>query len=996
MAQQAPLEPGSALYELATSVDLSKVPEKLVCKNCSHFLLNAFKTACCDGALCENCMASPPLAACVSETDHRTGNTAAAGGACPLCKHEPLLSNASKALRGTARNYLKSALASAEKSTEPTPSLPPTESRENAPGQAPETPAQNGTNGTHAPEEQSQEKVETTQAVEESLEPSAEVVQSIEEPEKTSRRATMDSASGNEPDDEDIEINVGPDYDLSQVPDPKQTTFEDENQWPQDQHFFHEQSRKNSTKPQKQEQPQNNSFNFDNNMPSEAQQNQMQQYMQNNGLDSSAMPNMSTLTALTSHLYQFYSNPPASVNANPMFAQMQMNFQQMMQMNPMMANMMGPVMQNMGMPMPMGFNGNQNWGGNIMPFGNQNFNPIMNNGASYNQGQYNQNNFANGNFRNDRQGSFTRGRGGRKARGRGGFWQQQDQYHQNNNNFTNYNSNMPYQSQYGQASMNYPQNQYDNQTQESYPTNNDKENDQHADDDDFAPGGQDEVQEALGDSYNKKQSEPPEEAKVESITAAEVKREDYQEEPSTADAEQQPVVESPKQEPQEPQEPKEVYIPEAYREDLDFTSSVPPSAPSGPSAKDVPYRARGHGRFPSRGRGSFQGTNGYPPRSPARPTSQHQNVSPSTNQTPGVVGAPTGPRAMREKDAPPVRILSRAESDVGFKIRGTATKSKEETARSATPRSTYDDYDDRDRDSSRHQSKYDKKESSRHSANKDPADGYDYDADRDRRRRKSRREDDYDHDHEMQDAEHSHSRSDSQDRDSSRRNGHSRRDKDKARDKYSSSSKHKSSSRKYEGEDDHYNDTIDYNEERSKTSKRSSKHDDRDERRDRDYERTEKDKHRKRSRHDRDRDDGYDDADEEESRRRSRKHKKEHTSSSRKDRDRDHERERDRDRDRDETDIGMRITGRSHTSSHRTSEVATPTQPAADKNKDSHMLEREARNKERLLKELQRRENATKGSTLSGGRQKIVKYEDELESAGRLKSDGYSKSRHRR
>lgn len=197
MAQQAPLEPGSALYELATydkrnqmminmltvprSADLSKVPEKLVCKNCSHFLLNAFKTACCDGALCESCMTPPPV--CVDVTDHPSGNTAAAGGACPLCKHEPLLSNASKALRGTARNYLKSALANAEKSTEPTPSR----EKENVPSQAPETPAEvapNGTPGTHATEEQSQpeEKVENTQAqaVDELLEPSAEVVQSIE------------------------------------------------------------------------------------------------------------------------------------------------------------------------------------------------------------------------------------------------------------------------------------------------------------------------------------------------------------------------------------------------------------------------------------------------------------------------------------------------------------------------------------------------------------------------------------------------------------------------------------------------------------------------------------------------------------------------------------------------------------------------------------------------------------------------------------------------
>ncbi|KAK5948369.1 hypothetical protein OHC33_010543 [Knufia fluminis] len=914
-----------------------------------------------------------------------------------------------KALRGTARNYLKSALANAEKSTEPTPSVPPTESQEKIQNQAPETPAENGANGTSAMEEQVKENIETAQANEESAEPSTEVVQSIEvrlslqkhdrsranetqEPTETSRRDTLGSASGNEPDDEDIEINVGPDYDLSQVPDPKQFALEDEQQLPQEQQYHHEQPRKNSTKPQKQDQSSNNSFNYDNNnsMPPEAQMNQMQQaWQQANGPDAGTMPNMSTFMALYCDLVMFFSDPPPSVNANPaMFAQMQMNFnsfQQMMQMNPAMMNMMGPgmqnFMQNMGMP-PMGFNGNQGWAGNMMPFGNQNFNPVMNNGASFNQGQYNQNNFANGNFRNDRQGSFTRGRGGRKGRGRGGYYQQQDQYqgYQNNNN-NNYN--MPYQNQYGQG-PNYLQNQYDHQAQDAYPTNNDKEIDQHADDDDFAPGGQDEVQEALGESYKKKESEQPEEAKAQDEAAEEIKQENDQE-PSTT-IEQRPMVESPKQ------ELKEEYIPEAYREDLDTAPSVPFSAPLGPSAKDVPFRARGHGRFPSRGRGSYQGSNGYPPRSPARPVSQQQNVPPSTNQMPGVVGAPTGPRAMREKDAPAPKAPSRAESDVGLKIRGTANKPREDLPRSATPRSMHDDYDDRDRDSSRRHSKYDRKESTRYN---NQTDGYGAESERERRRRKSRREDDYDYDHEMQDAEYSHSRSDSQDRDTSRRNGHSKRDKDKPRDKYSSStSKHKSSRRH---EDEYYDDdaTNDYGEDttsRSRTSKKSTRHEEKDERRDRDYERAEKDKHRKRSRHDRDRDDGYEDADEEESRRRSRKHKKEHVSSSRKDRDR----ERDRERDRDETDIGMRITGRSHTS-HR-SDVATPTKPAADK--DPHTLEREARNRERMLKEQQRRENAAKGSTtLSGGRKVAVKYEDELDgslSSGRLKGDGYSKRSHRR
>lgn len=71
MAQQAALEPGSALYELHKyefwvreddpiltgnrSLDLSKVPEKLICKSCQNFLLNGYKSACCEGSICESC-----------------------------------------------------------------------------------------------------------------------------------------------------------------------------------------------------------------------------------------------------------------------------------------------------------------------------------------------------------------------------------------------------------------------------------------------------------------------------------------------------------------------------------------------------------------------------------------------------------------------------------------------------------------------------------------------------------------------------------------------------------------------------------------------------------------------------------------------------------------------------------------------------------------------------------------------------------------------------
>ncbi|KAK5096328.1 hypothetical protein LTS08_007584 [Lithohypha guttulata] len=939
MAQGQPLEPDSLLYKFAQNdLDLSKIPEKLRCKGCGNFVLNAFKAACCDSGLCEQC------------------NTSFIEKKCPACNHTPLVTSASKALRGTARNYLRTQMASADaaKSAEATNSAPP-EPRETP--MASDIPVSTSAAGKQEGEEKKLEDAQTSQTVDEQPEQNEDVIQSIEEPKTRSRRPTIDSASGNELDD-DIEINVGPDYDLSEIPDvSKRSPLADENdQWLGEQHPS-EKPRKNSTIPQHQHTPQNQSF------ASDASHNNFSGYNQ----DFSGMPNEAMMNMMPNMMNGGMQNLQNMNMMNPQMmqqmAQMQTQFNQAIHsgqmMNPQMLQQMQTMMNSMNV---MGMNGS-NWPnmmGGGFGMGPQNFFPMMSNGASFNNGQQQyQQNFPNGDFafNNTRNGSFDRGRGGRGRKQRGGRFANNNQFsHQNQ--YGNFN-NMPFQTQFNQGPNQYQQNQYDHNIQGTQQANNDKVVEQHADDDDFAPGGQDEVQEALGDSY-KKASEPPEEPKVEDTPAVELKHEEYQREPSPAVSETVPLVESPKP------DVKEAYIPEAYREDLDF-ASAPPTAPSGPSAKDVSFRSRGHGRFPSRGqRGSYHGSNGFPPRSPARPISSHQNISPPMNQKPGVVGAPTGPRAMREKEAPlPVKILSRSESDVGFKIRGTASQVKEQRAReeaprSVTPRSTYDDYNDRDRESSRRHSKHDRKhESSRHEDDHDDHD------DRDRKRRKSRRNE-YD-DYDMDGIEHSHSNSRADSPDPSHRNG--RRERDKARDKYSSSTKHKSSSRKYEdGYDDHENGEDYVEETRSKPSKKSSsRYEDREERDRRDHERSEKDKHRKRSRHDRDRDDGYEDADEEESRRRSRKHKKEHTS--RKDRDRDVETPKD-------TDLGMRITGRSST--NRASEVA-PLSLQPDK--DPHTLEREARNQERMLKEQQRREaaNNAKGGGLSGGRTRSYKYEDDIE-----------------
>lgn len=89
---------------------MSKVPEKLHCALCNQFLLNAFKTACCEGAICEKCKS---LVNGLLSFANSTGNESIAGD-CPICHHQPFISNPSKAIRNTARMFLKKALSDSE------------------------------------------------------------------------------------------------------------------------------------------------------------------------------------------------------------------------------------------------------------------------------------------------------------------------------------------------------------------------------------------------------------------------------------------------------------------------------------------------------------------------------------------------------------------------------------------------------------------------------------------------------------------------------------------------------------------------------------------------------------------------------------------------------------------------------------------------------------------------------------------------------------------
>lgn len=106
------------------------------------------------------------------------GNNTFAGKQCPLCKHEPFFSNASKAVRGTARSYLKSlANADASKPIETTPAatngepkdIPPSQIRDSAAIEADNT--KDGSNGdilvkTEPTKEQDDQADQVVQSIE--------------------------------------------------------------------------------------------------------------------------------------------------------------------------------------------------------------------------------------------------------------------------------------------------------------------------------------------------------------------------------------------------------------------------------------------------------------------------------------------------------------------------------------------------------------------------------------------------------------------------------------------------------------------------------------------------------------------------------------------------------------------------------------------------------------------------------------------------------------
>ena len=620
-----------------------------------------------------------------------------------------------------------------------------------------------------------------------------------------------------------------------------------------------------------------------------------------------------------------------------------------------------------------------------------------NSGYGYNpsqQGNFHQHQYPNGDFQGGYQNrGYSRGRGGRArggyGRGRGGYGQTTQ------GNYTNYQH--PYEQQQ-QEIQNMQAQMANNNVSQPESTTQLEPKDRSASDEqpnqlNFAPGGQDEVQEALGDDYSKAETAIETETPAPEDPAP--KANEKTEGESGVEGEAVAEKKSVSSDEAEAIQPIRALSPTTYEDDIPFTEEVasvalepevielpmpPPSAPLGPAAqfadpaRDYGFRGRGHSRMSSRGRGSFHAINGHPI-SPVKPAPAPPFKAPVEPKGTGVAGAPTGPKAMRAPavsgPVPPVRGRGG-----GFQIFGRASMASQgsmsvasEKSRSATPTNKGRVENDHDsRSSSRQRSK-----NHHHSSRREADAEEDRERRRDRRSRHSRN-DEYE-DYDMQDERKGRQRSASLDE--PRKSSH-RRDKD--RDRHSSSTKHRSSRshrHREEFQDDADHDMDNYHAE-SKSNRENVENESRSSRRDRDRDRDhhtskssrydDKDREeshrdrRKRSRRDRE-DGGELDEVGEESRHRSRRHKREHGH--------DHYEES--------------VNGRK--GSERSSAAATPVEREPEK--DMHTLEREARDRERMLKEQQRRQNAinaergggSKRQGTAGGRRMSYKYEDETQSA---------------
>ena len=730
------------------------------------------------------------------------------------------------------------------------------------------------------------------------------------------------------------------------------------------------------------------------------------------------------------------------------------------------------MMQNL-LPGPgMAMNGmyGQNWNAAMLnPLPNGNPNAYVNGyggDSGYNMGR--------GNFQNGRGDMNFSGRGFGRGRGRvrGGYGRGRGNY-QNYQNYQNSNQwNQPmYQNFADQQRVQDMTDIIDSNERSGSKLSNQDPNAptqeqldamravEETPDDDFLPGGMEEVKEALGDDYYAKPDSPVDAKPATPESTAETVEKVREVEPTATEAAQtvEPAAEAIQPE-NSPAQGKSDNLPDdgATMEkpsnvpgvsDEHKAPMAPPSAPAGPSSareepEDYGFRARSSGRMTAKSRDSLSAT-------PATPVSPHKAVSQSPSlQSPdskgvGVVGAPTGPRAMREPPSrhsrtPSNSLSNGAGNSTGFRIVGRASITSQgdvshvrNESGSAAPVNGSSRKRSRSQSPVRDDARSSRSEKVRHEHQNREFDEFDYGRDPKRRKSGHREYDEYD----SQDRRKHRSRSETPE---DRKDPSHRSRKEKERSSKHQSSKSKRSHDEMNGDGGYDDDRAaedDRRDDRHRSSKsrhietrdregekdtlREGRHRHRREReseRDRDgegereHEREKvkaQDRHRKRSRNDFEEDAEGVDA---ESRHRSRRYEKDS--------------QHDQGRDAPVANGQAPTTSTNHVSrSRNTSEAATlvsapqsrpktatpqPQPKSKEPEKDPYTLEREARIQERMLKEQQRRQNAMhsgqeagsgRGKTGAGrtvapvkmmtgnGRRMNVRYEDELPPLGSVEND---------
>ncbi|KAL8685462.1 MAG: hypothetical protein Q9218_007745, partial [Villophora microphyllina] len=934
----------SQMAEIAESLAMDDIPLKLRCAICNKLALNAFRTPCCDQSICENCQTSLP-------------------DACPICLHSPVKADDCrpvKALRMTIKAFLKKIMTEREKAqkkqTADTPSNTPVAVQADNTSERPASAAPHAKPVTeaHRPSDAASASLEASTG------PSADISKPSEEGGHMPTEAQKDVPHQSIEATEDMvreesfqaqtQAEAAGEHQLASQANGFQQPQNQQNgqtqvgnpQWPAGQGVGQGIT--------------GGGFGFEGmnagfpNMAinNPADFNSMMQFMPNNAMGGfpnmmgmPAMPGMGVdqMQAMSQGMFGGYSGPGMGMNG----------------MN-----------AGMGYPAAHGWNGGFNGQPGAWMSGQDKFNPNAYGGhangmggdfggnagyAGYNmpshQGNFNQMNhhqFQNHDFQNGYhgQGFPNRGRGRGRGyayapRGRGGYNQVM---HGNHTNHEAFHHQLPSQQSHQDNSYSqYPQQPYeagkqsvDANVEENRP--DDPKNAQATDEQiarSFAPGDADESPEAPATTTAEEnaaaasENDEPEYTPAEAVPLAmDVEKPDEQDEQKAKDqpAEEQPapiqtfVPDDPPQ--AEPDHPTSA---------VSTNSMMPPPNPAiiQPSqftpVVEQPYeysaRGRGGARRFSRGASDFRMSGrgrGGPGYLPNGNTTNHVTqpaqalvTAPTEPKGVGVEGAPKGPKAMREG-----LPTSSLRGGRGFSIVGRASAAAQSRPNGPAP--------SRSRSTTRSRSR------SRHRSH--------------RHRHKHR----------------SQSASTDSDREERRRERHKRR------------------SRRHEDEDEDMEDQAGSVTHRSSHRNHGDRDDDRDDDKSRKSHRRSHRSHRDRSR----------DGESRSTRKRSRTPteitetapQSEATSSSRKRRERNEDEEARRERKRSRRDRHAEEEDH-HTSSHRskyhsssnTSKVppTAPSGPKSDRQKhsqpqtthteiDPHELERQARNRERLQKELQRRE----------------------------------------